>query len=190
MKVKDIIEITLVLVGKNSLLDTSMFNPQITEPLTNEQEKELGYLEKCFNLVYKEVSADYLPLMYEETITFKNGEFALNQLDNSILDIYKLYDNSYGDISYRLFPNYIKADATVANIIYSFLPENLELDDEVIFFGGKLLPQVLAYGIAREYCLINGELTEADIWEKRFKDGIQTEMRKKSQIQIKPRRWY
>ncbi|MDD4685756.1 MAG: hypothetical protein PHI76_00485 [Clostridia bacterium] len=189
MKLKEIIETSLVLLGRSELLETSLFDENISEEITESQQKEIDFLVRCFNLIYKETSADYLPLLYEEKITFKNGQFEFNLLTESILEVYRLYDNNDNNISYKIFSNYIKANANSANIIYSFIPDNLNLDEEVLLFGGKLLPQVLAYGIAREYCLISGEHSEADIWEKRYKDGIKIAMRKKSQIKIKPRRW-
>lgn len=190
MKVKDILETTLVFLGKHELLLTSAFDEDITKELTDAQSKEIGFLVRCFNLIYKEVSADYLPLLYDEKIEFNQGKFELSNLTQNILDIFKLCDDDENNISYKLFPSYIKANAEIANITYSYIPENLNLDDEVVLFGGKILPQVLSYGIAREYCLISGDHKEADIWEKRFKDGIFVEMRRKSQIKIKPRRWY
>lgn len=190
MKVKDILETSLVFLGKHELLQTAVFDESITEELTEAQEKEIGFLVRCFNLIYKEVSADYLPLMYDEKIKFAEGKFELSNLTQNILDIFKLYDDHENSISYKLFPDHIKANAEIANITYSFIPEDLNLDDEVLLFGGKILPQVLSYGIAREYCLISGDHKEADIWEKRFKDGIFVEMRRKSQIKIKPRRWF
>lgn len=189
MEVKEIIKIALVLLGKHELLETSVFDEEITEELTEAQEKEIGFLVRCFNLIYKEVSADYLPLLYDEQIKFIAGKFELSNLTQTILDVFKLYDNNENNIEYKLFPNYIKANAEIANITYSYVPKDLILEDDVIMFGGKILPQVLSYGIAREYCLISGDHSEADIWEKRYKDGIFVEMRKKSQIKIKPRRW-
>lgn len=189
MKVKEILDTSLVLLGKHELLETSVFDENIVEELTEAQEKEIGFMVRCFNLIYKEVSADYLPLMYDEQIEFTQDKFELSNLTQSILDVFKLYDDNENNIAYKLFPSYIKANVEKANITYSFIPEDLSLEDEVMLFGGKILPQVLSYGIAREYCLITGDHKEADIWEKRYKDGIFAEMRKKSQIKIKSRRW-
>lgn len=190
MKVKDILETTLVFLGKHELLSTSAFDESVTEELTEAQSKEIGFLVRCFNLVYKEVSGDYLPLMYDEKISFSQGKFELVNLTQNILDIFKLYDDAENNISYKLFPDYIKANTEIANITYSYIPDDLGFEDNVLLFGGKLLPQVLSYGVAREYCLISGDHKEADIWEKRFKDGVFVEMRRKSQIKIKPRRWF
>lgn len=190
MKVKDILETTLVFLGKHELLSTSAFDESITKELTDAESKEIGFFVRCFNLIYKEVSADYLPLMYHEKIKFNQGKFELVNLTQNILDIFKLCDEAENNISYKLFPSYMKANISTANIIYSYIPDDLKLDDDVLLFGGKLLPQVLSYGVAREYCLISGDHREADIWEKRFKDGVFVEMRKKSEIKIKPRRWF
>jgi hypothetical protein len=188
MKVKEIIETSLVLLGRNELLETSLFDENATNEITDAQQKEIDFLVRCFNLIYKETSADYLPLFYEEKIIFKNGQFEFNLLTQSILDVYRLYDDNDNNILYKLFSNYIKANTNSANIIYSFMPDDLNFDDDTLF-AGKLLPQVLAYGVAREYCLIRGEHNEADIWEKRYKDGIKMAMRKKSEIKLKPRKW-
>lgn len=58
-------------------------------------------------------------------------------------------------------------------------------DAEAKFFG--ISPRVLAYGIAAEYCIIEG-LDEAETWDGRYKSGLSLAARPK--IKIKARRMY
>jgi len=189
MTVKEILKIAILFLNKTDLLETTIFNTESTTEPTADQTNDIEILEKCFNFIYKEVSASYLPLLFEEEIIFTNDKFEFANLTQTILEIHKLTNKNGNYLIYELFPSYIKAFANKADIVYSYIPQDLGLTDEVNCFSGKVLPQVLASGVAREYSLLNEDFSTADIWEKKFKDGIFNAISKKSSIQMKARRW-
>lgn len=192
MKLKKLIQESIELLGRKELLENNIFDEVNQNAPTSSERLEIDLLVKKFNLIYKEVASNYLPLLFEEEIQFIDNQFDFANLTNSILEVYKLENTKKMNVNFELFPSYIKADIQNAKIVYSYLPDDMSLDSEaeINFFSGKLLPQVLLYGIAREYCLFNGFYTEAKLWDDKFKDGILYAMRKKSPIILKARRWF
>lgn len=189
MTVKEILKTPILYLQKSEILGTTIYDSESTTEPTEEQTNDMEILEKCFNFIYQEIASNYLPLLKEEEIEFSNEKFELASLTQTILEIYKLTSLNGNHLVYELLPSYIKAFVKNAKIVYSYVPEELGLEDEVNLFSGRLIPQVLAYGVLREYSLINEDFSTADIYEKKFKDGVFKAMTQKSSIRIKPRKW-
>ncbi|MDD4816061.1 MAG: hypothetical protein PHQ62_02880 [Clostridia bacterium] len=189
MTVKNILKIAVLFLNKKELLTTTSFDDESITAPTTEQANDINLLTKCFNFIYKEVASSYLPLFFEEEIVFVNGKFEFANLQNQILEIHKLTSKNGNHLAYELFPSYVKALVSRADLVYSYLPQDFDLEDSVNMFGGKVLPQVLASGVARKFCLLNEDYSTADIWEKKFKDGIFNAISKKSNIRLRERRW-
>lgn len=189
MKVKDILRDAIIFTNHAQLLALSNFNDEsITEP-TADQQADIDLYVRCFNFIYKEIASCYFPFLEKEEIAFSNNQFALSSLTKNAIHIKKVVSGSGRNLKFYLYPEYIFCETESAEIIYSFLPSDLGLTDEVNLFSGQVIPQVLSYGVAREFSLINGDYADADVWESRFKGGIVNSMCGKHIPKISKRRF-
>lgn len=146
-------------------------------------------LLKCLNLVYQDLTRDYLPLETMEEITFTDGKFEYKNLSLVVRDIIKIEDKYGFGHSFKCFPTFVQADVTKAKITYTYEPEDLVLFDEINAFAGKLSERILAYGVAMEYFFLSSLSDEAAVWENRYISSLENALRKKSNIIMPKRRW-
>lgn len=191
MKVKDLIKDVCIFIGREDLTQNNIFDTSQQAP-SEWDSFEINRLVAFYNNIYKEIATCYLPLFYEEEIEFVDGIFEYSNLEKNIIDIYKL-KNVFGEnVVFEAFPTYIKSNALFAKIVYSFCPSDVLISatEDINFFGGKILPQVIIYGIAREFALLNREYTEAEIWNKKFKENLLNAVQRKTSVHMKNRGWF
>lgn len=186
MKVKDIIELSVMFLDKEDLLSYAPFG-SINE-IPELENKEIEHLKKCFNLIYNEIATAYLPLLKTEEVVFVDNILPYTKLSKNIAEVRKLFSNGK-NVSYTLEEDGLHAKVKKAKITYSYTPDDLNFEDEVFMFGGKLPERVFAYGIAMEFCLISGLYDDAEVWETRFYSGLKEVCSKKSEIRLPSRRW-
>ncbi len=186
MKVKDIIELSVMFLDKEDLLSYAPFG-SINE-IPELENKEIEHLKKCFNLIYNEIATAYLPLLKTEEVVFVDNILPYTKLSKNIAEVRKLFSNGK-NVSYTLEEDGLHAEDKKAKITYSYTPDDLNFEDEVFMFGGKLPERVFAYGIAMEFCLISGLYDDAEVWETRFYSGLKEVCSKKSEIRLPSRRW-
>ena len=135
MTVKDIIKIVCEFIGREDILP----NFENDKTFTTEEQEVIDFLVRAFNLVNQEIAGEYLPFLKEEDVDVNNSNLEFSSLSETVLCINKVED-SYGNfLQYKNFPNYIKVDGHAKKVNYSFLPENLEFGDNVVFFNGLMV---------------------------------------------------
>ena len=145
----------------------------------NEEELVLkNELVKCFNFIQNEIATEYIPLVKTEEITAVEGGLLLSSLSERIAYVISL-KNSYGEnVKYKIVGNKLIFDGT-ATLNYCYCPKKVELSSE----SKLLLPErVLAYGVLREYYLLQGFASEASVFEKKFKNSLLNFSRRKSEV--------
>ncbi|MDR1939382.1 MAG: hypothetical protein LBQ40_01120 [Clostridiales bacterium] len=182
MLIKNVLKKTAAIVGLDIDLDAENAALQ----------KEVASLLEYADIVYNEIVADYFPLLCEEELYFDpTGCAELSGLGKNPLHIVSLRSGG-ANIKYTLFPSRIFAsDAknVFLTVRYAYIPDRLTgIDDEV---AGLLnvTERMFALGVAAEYCLANGMLNESLLYDRRFKDAMQSAARKRGEIKIKRRRW-
>ncbi len=186
MKVKEIIELALLFLDKEDLLQYVPFGTESVLP--DLEEKEIVHLKKCFNLVYNEIATSYIPLLKTENVVFENNVLPYSKISKNIVEVRKLISNGK-NVNYTLEEDGLHANVKNASLTYNYSPDELDFDDDVFMFGGKLSERVLAYGIAMEFSLISGLYDDAEVWETRFYSGLKEAYSKKSEIRLPDRRW-
>ncbi len=150
-------------------------------------EKTLSQLIRCAFLAAGQIAAEYYPLIAVETVTTDNGAIKPESLKNRLIEVRRITQNKQ-PVKFKEYPSAIRTVGGKVEIEYSYLPGEMTLNGET-GFGDKIGARIIAYGTAAEYCLVTGLFEEASIWEKRFKDSLQSVQRKKSEVLIKPRIW-
>lgn len=200
MKVRDIVKLSATMLGLDELLDGSKIYDEtfdiekeyneITEgAVKSSEEKTLELLTRCFNLVYKEIATDYIPLAIVENIEVSGGSFSLSKLDK---DFYKLcrLENKFGiEVKCEIYDNVLYVKDGNYRIVYCYKPEFATLNSEVSDFNGKLTDRVLALGLNKEYCYVSGEYDQSGVYKSKFEESLECAMRARKNIVMPRRRW-
>lgn len=185
MQVKDIIAAALRLVGLGSTADALNAGEELS---SGDSETVTAFLY-CFNAVEDEVARCYLPLKCRETLNFNGGELYYSAFGHTPVRIRKIVSGA-GNVPYELYPRYIRADCEKAEVHYEYSPSKKGLNDESDFTESIVGEYLLACGAASEYCLLNGEIEAAQLWESRYRAEIDAAQRKALPKGYMPlRRW-
>lgn len=189
MKVNEILRDAIIFTNHAELLALTTFDETSSTEPTVGQQSDIDLYVRCFNFIYKEIASCYFPFLEKEEVTFTDNQFAFTGLSKNPIHVKKIVGNNNKNLKFYLYPEHIFCETENATIIYSYLPDDLEITDEVNLFSGQVIPQVLAYGVAREFSLINGDHADADVWESRFKGGITNSLCGKHIPKISKRRF-
>ena len=184
MKVKDIVKLVCEFIKEEELL--AKLNTEDPVYTTKEQRK-LDLLTKCFNLVNQEIASDYLPYMTEENVDAQNI-LSFSDLSEDVINIYQVKNRFGLNMRFKNYANYIEFSGTAKKVVYSFLPEDLELGDNISFYCG-LSARVFAYGIASEFLLLQGLSADAELWDERFKESLFVLSRRRGEHRLPKRKF-
>lgn len=153
-----------------------------------ETQKAIDLLVKCGNLVICEVAESYVPMKKIEPITSKNKIIDLGKLSRKVIDIYSLKLGAQRVKFKQLAEGLMVENDGEYNIEYSYSPSMAVLRGEIESPGNKLSERIAGYGMACEYCLISGMTDDAVLWDKRFKDALDSISDKHEKV-IYRRKW-
>lgn len=182
--VKDVIMSALKLVGRGELANALLRNFL----LTDEQTETVNTLLYCFNAVEDEVARKYMPLSTSEELLSVSGEFDFTSFSKSPVKIKRVLVNGE-EVEYECNAQYLTVNAKRIVVEYEYAPSKKAVDG-LSDFGLGVSENLLAFGAAAEYCLINGEIEAAEIWEKKYRKEIDSAQAKLPHGgEIPPRRW-
>ena len=180
----------LQLDGITSGFEAKGFDPSAPErTLSEEDARELTLLVRCCNLVIGELATAVFPLKKTKAVTCKDGKIAYTAIDENVLDVYTVEQDG-ARVPFDAFFDCIMVPVRgTCTVTYSVAPIAAKLDGQSPFAGNKPSARLIAYGIAREYCLICGRTEEATTWDGRFLAAVEEESRKKGELRVRPRAW-
>ena len=179
MQVKNVIKLACEMTDNNDLKDAIDNND-----LTDEQQVAVDCLVGCFNLINNEIASEYIPLLHKEIKKIQDFKVNFDDFSKKMLEIISIKDKLGRNVKYKLFDSYLMVKANEVEIVYSYLPENVSLSDEINSF---LPERVYAYGIAREYLFLQSMFDDAQLWDSRFKNSLKVLTRKKGEIKMPKR---
>ncbi len=184
MKVKDVIISALNILGRSGLAASLADGDE----LTAEERETVDTLLYCFNATEDEVARNYMPLFAREELSSPDGEYFYASFINPPVKI-KRVTAAGAAAEYELFPQYMAVNAKKITVEYEYAPSKKRLEGSSDF-GGEVGEYLLALGAASEYCLINGEIEEAELWENKYRREIDRAQRKLPSCgSVPPRRW-
>lgn len=149
---------------------------------------ETKKLLQCFNLVENELALDYLPLQVETELETTTGAIYYNELPKNVVRILKVKDEWDNSVPFKLFPEYLKTQSGKVRILYSYTPDNKELED-CSDFTLYASVRLFAYGMAMQYSLAGGLFEEANVWQQKYKNALSKAYRSAPSKNIRSRRW-
>lgn len=184
MKAKDIILLACDFVGVPEIAEKIGAETQLSASETN----TLNTLKKCLNLVQNQVACEYIPLEKIQEVQPKDFKVDYSTFDKKPIAVVWAKDKFGRNLRFKSFSDYLMVFSSYAKVKYYYFPQEItSLDDEM---NEELLPmRIYAYGVAREYFLLQNLSDECDIWEIRFKDSLSSFARKKRDVKMPCRRW-
>lgn len=157
--------------------------------LDKENASELDILLRCCNLVLHELGETDFPLKTECTVRAQNGVIRYADFPQKATDIYAVRQNGKR-VPFREFYDCITVPHDGEfTVVYSFTPPDATLEGESAYAGNKPSARLVAYGIAREYCLISGMSEDAAVWDGRFIACAEEEATVHRERRVRARRW-
>ncbi|MGN1043135.1 MAG: hypothetical protein ACI4SK_06610 [Christensenellales bacterium] len=160
---KDALKKALEIIGDEDIdLDT-------TEAPTGKLKK----LISCGNMIYGELTEEYVFLRRSEEITVTDGKINLDDLSKPLKEVVRI---KYGErnLPYRLFPGYIRLgglNGVKCTVVYTYHAEELALTDEMVL-PTSFTAGAIATGIASEYFYRSGLIDEALFYKNRYDNTV------------------
>lgn len=167
MKVSEVIELSAL------LLDI-----ELTEDIRNN-------LVRCYNLVEQELATDYFPILEVDKFFHVEDKIYYKDFSRKPYMLKGIQDFHGDSVSFRLAPGYINLiknyNGGTFFVKYYYLPEDKELYSNSTY-GAEYI-SILKYGIAAEYCLMQGNFEQAKIYSDKYKERIKLKGPKKKKCE-------
>lgn len=185
MVVKDVICEVLRMAGR---YDVSQ-NISEGRALDDEQEREKRACLTYLNAVVDELARGYFPLEWEEEMSSPDGRFAFSKFAHKPLEIKKVTQKSH-PVAWRVVPDYLVADGANVCVKYTYVPDELRLNDVWEYPDFAVGERLIEYGMLAEYYLVAGDAAGYEAWENKYREEIENLLsHSKVRGRIPPRRW-
>ena len=184
MKVKEVIISALKILGRTDIAEALSAGGQ----LSREESETVETLLYCFNAVEDEVARKYVPLYFKEELDSPDGEYFYESFMYAPINVSRVLVDGE-EVEFEIFPFYMVTNSKKITVEYRYAPAKKKIEGWSDF-GGEVGEYLLAFGTASEYCLINGEVEAAELWEKKYRSEIDLAQKKLHACKnIPPRRW-
>ena len=166
-----------------------------TAGLSEHEAREFDILVQCARAVIDEIGREYKPLTTTITIvTTSNGVIEHRQMPHTVLEVISVKSFNAGNpISFlrgadRILIANITSMVPVV-ITYKYTPRPQLVTSRVDFEGTRISNRLIAFGVAAEFCIRQGLLDEASLWDRRYKDALLAAARPLREKRVKARRF-
>ena len=151
---------------------------------------EIANLMLAINMVNNNIASSYIELLAEKKLYVSEDVTQYSAISNrSIIDVKKVLSLSGKKINFKILPEGLKIEFSGDVVIeYSYFPDMLNLADEINYYL-KMNEITFAVGVVAEYLYIKGDVDDAYVWDKRFKNTIFNLIRPRRNIVLPARRW-
>lgn len=187
MLVKDIIKICAEFLELKSVVDGIENEDKITDEFN--EEKRLFLL--AVNMVNSSIASSYIELINTIEILpdINNKVYYKNLDEKGVIEIKKVVTLSGEKLEYKCMPDCIVLNSNSSCMIeYSYFPGEVNFDTNIDYYL-KLNSYIFAMGVAAEYLYIKGNIDDAYMWDKKFKNSMFNLIRPKRNIVLPERRW-
>lgn len=190
MTVKDVVALAAGCLSRDDLISAL---DKEESALSEDEKLELDALLRAYNFVENEVALDYCPLKKEETVEVTENKIYYSELSGVPVNIRKVVCGGYLQ-RFGTYPAYIRiSDGWIgkASVVYDCIPSTKTSLDEESEFSTEtgVSARLLAYGVAAQFCLVNGENGRAATWDKRFRDALLAKNLLRRTMSVRSRRW-
>ena len=143
------------------------------------------------NLVINELACTYIPLITQEQVFFSNGKAFYKNFNKKAVKILGVYTLSGNALDFADKTEYVMVSSKINETLiieYQYTPNNYALNDEIGYTEKDVSARVIAYGVASEICISEGNFDQAVMHHKRYVDEISLLTMPKNAT-IKQRSW-
>lgn len=184
MTVKEIIKKSATLSGREDIADCLSKDDAVS---TEETFSAIDVMVRLLNMVISELSASFIPMITIESVSAK-ATLKLDSLDKKVIEILKAYDQNGNEVAFTTGYDHIKVSSPIAKIEYRFHPDTYALNDEIDYKERDIPEAVIAYGLAAEFALSEGDFDRACSLHDRYVEGVHAICKPKNST-IKARSW-
>lgn len=159
---------------------------QKTETVVN---GDIERLIECYNLVISELCEEYVSVKKTEQIEATGGKFYFSSFAEIPTEILQCYVNGV-KTDFKTTPLYLVADASEITVEYAYYPQKQDIDGICPYKETEVSERVIALGIAREFSLFSGQISEAEIFDERYQKAVSSLVVSKRSLRMKARGWY
>lgn len=168
MKIKEIAREAALLAGRTDAA-VCLGGGAAADPESAKTDAER--LVAAVNRAVRSLAVRGLPLRKEETVTGK-GEIAFTALSETVLRVEEVRDASGRKVGFKVKQGGITAPAGKLTVRYRYLPAVRAEEEECDYPEGAIPREVLAEGAAAEFSIEEGRYEDADMWQARFRAGL------------------
>lgn len=184
MKVKEIIITALNYIDRGDISAALEGGSALSE----EQSSVVKTMLFCCNAVENELARHYFPLENTEELISTAGNYAYTAFEYNPVQIIEVTQNGK-PVAYTVNPSGLRTDCRKITVRYKYVPSKKDIDGDSAFDGMRVDEALVAAGAASEYCLLNGEISLAQLWESKYRIRIDRAMKNFTGLNIPPRRW-
>ena len=185
MKVKEILNKVTKMLDLKDLENYLMHEENNTEDINHELEK----LILATNMTNGIIASQYFEIIDKVNVKVDNNFIAFEDVaKNNIIEIKGVTNSDGSPIEYKLINNGMFVNANNVNIKFSYFPKEVTIDDSIDYYT-RLNDYVIALGIVSEYLFLKGDFQEYYIWDKRFKNSLNSLIRPKRSIVTPVKEW-
>ncbi len=189
MTVKEVISAAAGCLGREDLVAALERSQSVW---SGDEASELKALLRCYNFVENEIALDYCALKKQETVRVVGNKINYSDFTRTPYRIRKVVCG--GALArFKAYSAYLfmcdgwNGSATVD---YEYIPNPKPAFTSLSEFAGtSITARVMAYGIAAQYFLENGESRRSAMWERKFRDSLNEANLFKRTVRIRSRRW-
>lgn len=159
--------------------------------ISAETYEKLNIFVNLTNLVINELACTYVPMVIEEQLSFVNGKAFYKDFSKKAVKILGVKDMSGVELEFVDKAEYLQVPFSVNQTLiveYQYSPDNYSILDKIGYTEKDISARVIAYGVASEYFINQGNFEQAVIYHKRYVDEISLLTLPKNS-KIKQRRW-
>ena len=187
MIVKDIIKNTAKLLNLTDVLE--YYKDETVSP-SDDVTNTISDLLLAVNTTNNCVASLYFELTSSSNVSSTNGVIPFSSITSKdIVEIKDIKDSFGNDVKYKILSDGIHILDGNYVVSFSYLPEEVAISDDINYYQ-RLNTLMFSYGVAGEYLFLKGNVEEAYIWDKRFKDLLFVLSRPKRNINMPSERWY
>lgn len=184
MTVKNLLAETARLVGRHDLANNIEKN--YTDDETSKLKRTLNF---CLNAVVDELARGYFPVSTESNLTSVNGDIYFATFPERPVRILDVVRNGES-VDWVISADHLHTVCGDVCVFYEYVPKPIEESREFSYPDIYVNEILVIYGMAAEYCLINGEISESTAWESKYRSEIDRRLSAKPiRGRIPPRRW-
>jgi hypothetical protein len=185
MKIKDVVKLTALMLGREDVVGYLESDGQLTAG--EDTLSTIDTMTKLVNLVISELATSYVPLTCSEEIIPTQGKVYFSKFKNNPLKVVSVSDGYGNNVNYNQYPEYMAVDRKVV-VEYEYLPKDLGIEDAFPYEERVVPSRVLAYGVCAEVCIVEANFDQAVMWHKRYVCALEELLLPKN-ASLKTRRW-